>query len=103
MTKFAQLRGKAVFFQFARTAFAGLLIAVEAGSSRSERSIESIATRTADEPVLAFPLSRCAKTGIVWGPRRSTPGHLEAESFVLAAGLRAAATSLGPLFLKEGA
>ena len=53
-------RFKGVSFQLARTAVASLalLIAAEdlaaAGSSRNERSIESVATRTAGEPIMAI-------------------------------------------------
>jgi hypothetical protein len=53
-------RFKGVSFPLARTAVASLavLIAAEnlagAGSNRNERSIESVATRTADEPIMAI-------------------------------------------------
>src|ERR1700731_5038917 len=53
-------RFKGVSFQLARTAVASLalLIAAEdlaaAGSSRNERSIESVATRTAGDPPMAI-------------------------------------------------
>ncbi len=53
-------RFKGVSFQLARTAVASLalLIAAEdlaaAGSSRNERSIESVAARTAGEPIMAI-------------------------------------------------
>ena len=54
------MRFKGVSFQLARAAVASLavLIAAEdlaaAGSSRNERSIESVATRTAGEPIMAI-------------------------------------------------
>src|SRR3984957_3512709 len=53
-------RFKGIYCQLARTAVASLalLIAAEdlaaAGSSRNERSIESVATRTAGEPIMAI-------------------------------------------------
>ena len=60
MTRLAKLRRKGVFFRLARTAGASLalLIAAEdlagAGSSRNERSIESVTTRSAGEPIMAI-------------------------------------------------
>src|SRR5262249_48137744 len=60
MTRLAKLRRKGVSFQLARTAVASLAVLIaaenlaEAGSSRIERSIESVATRTAGEPIMAI-------------------------------------------------
>jgi hypothetical protein len=60
MTKLAKLRRKGFSFRLARTAIASLAVVIaaenlaEAGSSRNERSIESVATRTAGEPIMAI-------------------------------------------------
>src|SRR5215831_7427525 len=60
MTRLAKLRRKGVFFQLARTAVLSLAVLIaaenlaEAGSNRNERSIESVATRPAGEPIMAI-------------------------------------------------
>jgi hypothetical protein len=60
MTKLAKLRRKGFSFRLARTAFASLAVVIaaenlaEAGSSRNERSIESVATRAVGEPIMAI-------------------------------------------------
>src|ERR1700722_19462754 len=63
-------RFKGVSFQLARTAVASLALLIAAkdlaaaGSSRNERSIESVATRTAGEPIMAIVALRSQRITI---------------------------------------
>jgi L,D-transpeptidase catalytic domain len=60
MTRFAKLRRKRVSFHLARRAVVSLSVLIaaenlaEAGSSRTERSIESVDSRAAGEPIMAI-------------------------------------------------